>query len=86
MELNELKERLQPFKIYWPKEQDLDQALADLWTSRLSDDLKILDALIGRCATGHAATLYTFNTKDFSLISGLKLAQSYSRSLAKSGN
>src|SRR5713101_9077052 len=48
-ELSELKERLRPFKIYWPHEQDLDQALADLWTYRLSDGLKILDALIGRC-------------------------------------
>ncbi len=79
-ELDELKERLRPFRIYWPDEEDLDQALSDLWTYKLSNDLKILDALIGRCATGHEATLYTFNTKDFSLISGLTLQQPYSRS------
>ena len=85
-ELTELKERLRPFKIYWPREQDLDQSLADLWMYRLSHGLKILDTLIARCATGHEAILYTFNTKDFSLISGLKLEQPYSRSLAKSGN
>jgi predicted nucleic acid-binding protein len=80
-ELTQLQERLRPIKINWPHEQDLDQSLADLWTYRLSHGLKILDTLIGRCATRYEATLYMFNTKDFSLISGLKLAQPYSRSL-----
>jgi predicted nucleic acid-binding protein len=39
-ELSELKERLRPFKIYWPREQDLNQALIDLWRYRLSHGLK----------------------------------------------
>jgi hypothetical protein len=49
--------------------RDLDKALIDLWNFRLSHGFKILDALIARSATEHGATLYTFNTKDFSLIS-----------------
>ena len=39
-ELSELKQRLRPFKIYWPREQDLEQALIDLWTYRLSEGLE----------------------------------------------
>ena len=78
-EVNALKDSLRPFKIYWPGELDLDEALLDLWNFRLSHGLKILDALIARCASAHGATLYTFNTKDFSFISGLNIEQPYSR-------
>jgi predicted nucleic acid-binding protein len=78
-ELQVLKERLRPFKIQRPAVRDLDKALIDLWNFRLSHGFKILDALIARSATAHGATLYTFNTKDFSLISGLNIEQPYSR-------
>jgi len=79
-EIEALRKRLRPFEIFWPREKDFTDALSDLWTYRLSNDLKIMDALIGHCALGQRATLCTFNEKDFSLIAGLRLEKPYSRS------
>jgi predicted nucleic acid-binding protein len=76
-EMEELHRQLTPFRIYWPKAEDCDKVLADLFEHYLSDGLKPFDALIGACALTHDAVLCTFNTKHFRLISGLRTEQPY---------
>jgi predicted nucleic acid-binding protein len=78
-EIEALRSRLNSFAVFWPSQADLDAALSDLWEHRLSHDLKIMDALIGRCAQGNGAVLCTFNEKDFSLLAGLSLERPYAR-------
>jgi predicted nucleic acid-binding protein len=45
----------------------------------LSHRLGLLDALIGACAVGRAATLCTFNVKHYRVIAGLTTEQPYPR-------
>jgi predicted nucleic acid-binding protein len=68
-----------PFEIIWPAETDCRRALANFTSYHLSHGLGLLDALIGACAVGRAATLCTFNTKHYQVIPGLTLDQPYTR-------
>ena len=68
-----------PFQIIWPAEPDCRRALANFTSYHLSHGLGLLDALIGACAVGRAATLCTFNTKHYPVIPGLILDQPYTR-------
>jgi predicted nucleic acid-binding protein len=58
---------------------DCVRALADFTAFHLSHRLGLLDALIGACAVGRAATLCTFNVKHYRVISGLTTEQPYPR-------
>jgi predicted nucleic acid-binding protein len=68
-----------PLPVVWPSPQDCARALADFRTLHLAAGLGLLDALIGACAIGHAATLCTFNVKHYGAVDGLETAQPYPR-------
>ena len=70
---------VEPLPVVWPAATDCDRALVDFEKLHLSHGLGLLDALIAACATGHAATLLTFNAKHYRMIDGLSLAEPYSR-------
>lgn len=66
-------------EIVWPMPDACNAALAVYEQHRLSHGLGILDALIGQLAASLSTTLYSFNSKDFRIISGLNLIQPYLR-------
>jgi len=65
--------------VVWPTEADCDRARADFVAFHLSHRLGLIDALIGACAIGRAATLCTFNVKHYRVMSGLVTEQPYAR-------
>jgi predicted nucleic acid-binding protein len=68
-----------PLPIVWPTEPDCARALADFIAFQLSHSLGLIDALIGACAIGRAATLCTFNVRHYRVMAGLVTEQPYSR-------
>jgi predicted nucleic acid-binding protein len=68
-----------PLPVIWPTEDDSAIALSNFTTYHLSDNLGLLDALIGSCAVGRGATLCTFNVKHYRVIPNLITAQPYKR-------
>ena len=68
-----------PFSVVWPNEADFAVALANFATYHVSHGLGVLDALIAACAVGRSATLLTFNTKHFSMVPSLVIAEPYVR-------
>lgn len=68
-----------PFRVVWPTEADSQRALTDFTALHMSGGLGLLDALIGACAVGLAATLLTFNVKHYRAIPGLTIAAPYAR-------
>lgn len=78
-EVSQALKLVAPLPIVWPSEADCSRALADFTAFHLSHGLGLLDALIAACATGRAATLYTFNAKHYRVVSGLTIAEPYTR-------
>ncbi len=68
-----------PLPIVWPSAADCDRALSDFEAFHLSDNLGLLDSLIGACAVGRSATLCTYNVKHYRVIKSLETEQPYSR-------
>ena len=68
-----------PLQIVWPTDADCTRALTDFSAFHLSHGLGLLDALIGSCAVGRTATLFTFNNKHYRVIPGLTTARPYRR-------
>lgn len=68
-----------PLPVIWPTEIDCAFALSNFTTYHLSDNLGLLDALIGACAVGRGTTLCTFNVKHYRVIPNLITAQPYTR-------
>jgi predicted nucleic acid-binding protein len=68
-----------PFPIVWPTDTDCARALTDFTVYHLSHSLGLLDAMIGACAVGRSATLYTFNVKHYRPIPGLVIVKPYIR-------
>lgn len=66
-------------EIVWPMPDACDTALALYERHRLSHGLGILDALIGALAASLSVTLYSFNSKDFGIITGLNVLRPYTR-------
>jgi predicted nucleic acid-binding protein len=66
-----------PLPVVWPSEKDCNRALSDFTTFHLSHSLGLIDALIASCAIGQAATLCTFNTRHYRIVSGLQTDQPY---------
>jgi predicted nucleic acid-binding protein len=63
--------------LYWPTEADYQRALHDYAAYHLSNNLGLLDALIGYTAVGLNESLATFNPKHYGVIAGLKTIQPY---------
>jgi hypothetical protein len=78
-EMDLLLQRTRPFKIFWPREDDFNQALLTYPRAFLSHRLDVLDALIGACAISHGAVLCTFNQKHFRGLPHLKTEKPYAR-------
>lgn len=78
-EVRQALQMVAPLTIVWPTEADCARALADFSIYHLSHGLGLLDSLIAACAVGRSATLNTFNTKHYSAVPGLMLAQPYVR-------
>lgn len=62
----------------WPTEVDCHLALSNFERYHLSHRLGLLDALIASSAVGRSATLCTFNTKHYRVVSDLVTEQPYS--------
>ncbi len=78
-QVQEVLRLVSPMPVVWPIEADCIRALADFTAFNLSHRLGLLDALIGACAVGRAATLCTFNVKHYRVITGLTTEQPYPR-------
>ena len=78
-QVREVLRLVRPMPVIWPTESDCDRARADFTAFHLSHSLGLLDALIGACAIGRAATLCTFNVKHYRVMAGLVTEQPYSR-------
>jgi predicted nucleic acid-binding protein len=78
-EQNELERFLRPYQRYWPHQADCDRAFDDFAAYRLSHDLGVLDALIAETAVGLGVQLVTFNSKHYSVIPNIQIAQPYVR-------
>jgi len=83
MEMKRLLKRVAPFRIYWPRDTDCNQALIEFAKGRLTNALSVLDVLIAECALGLNATLCTFNTRHFRSIAHLKTRQPYRKTTAQ---
>lgn len=68
-----------PFQISWPTEADCQRALAYFSTFYLSHGVGLLDTLIGACASGRDAVLYTFNIRHYNIIPDIRVEQPYYR-------
>jgi predicted nucleic acid-binding protein len=68
-----------PLPVVWPTAADDQRALRDFTRFHLSHSLGLLDSLIGACAVGLAATLFTFNLRHYQVIAGLTAVQPYTR-------
>jgi predicted nucleic acid-binding protein len=79
-EVRHLLRELALFPVYWPSTADQERALGTFARAHLSHRLGLLDALIGECAAGLAATLCTFNVRHFRAVPQLSTEQPYSRS------
>lgn len=70
---------VEPLPVVWPTPAQCDRALDDLRELHLSHGLGLIDALIAACAVGHDASLLTFNTKHYRMLSELSVRQPYER-------
>lgn len=68
-----------PLPIVWPTEVDCYHAFSTFTAYHLSDNLGLVDSLIGACAVGLSATLCTFNVKHYKVVPGLSMEQPYAR-------
>jgi predicted nucleic acid-binding protein len=76
-EQQKVEQFCRPFVLFWPSKTDCENALQDFAAYHLSDNLGLLDALIGHTALGSKDSLATFNVKHYSVINGLKTIQPY---------
>lgn len=76
-EMIQLQKELQSFPVFWPAEEDCNQALATYAALSLSHGLEIMDALIGCTAIGTGLPLLTLDTKHFDVIPGLTCSVPY---------
>jgi hypothetical protein len=67
------------FRIAWLAEAECERALQMYSTIHLSNQLGIIDALIGRTALFLNLPLCTFNIKHYVAIPGLKVVRPYER-------
>jgi predicted nucleic acid-binding protein len=76
-EQQRLEKQLARFTLRWPTEADCQRAIRDFAAYRLSNNLGLLDALIGQTAVGLGEVLATFNVKHYAVIAGLTTIQPY---------
>lgn len=79
VQLQQAMKLVEHLPVVWPSQTDCARALGHFRGLHLSHRLGLLDALIGSCAIGLAATLYTFNVKHYQAIPDLRIAQPYQR-------
>lgn len=77
--LQRIRRWIAGFQVLWLSQDGCAQALELFSTYKLSHNLGSYDAMIGQTAVEHGITLYTFNTKHFSLIPSIQIAQPYVR-------
>ncbi len=70
---------LSSFNILWPDAADFAQAYDLMIAHRLTTALSIPDCLIAATALQRSARLFTFNSRHFSVISGLDIHEPYIR-------
>lgn len=79
VEQRDMQNIINPYDVFWPTELDCQRAQSDFATYYLSDNIGILDALIGHTAVGLNVALATFNLRHYRVINGLQLLQPYTR-------
>ncbi len=73
------RRRLQHYRVFWPSIADCDRAVEVFAEAKLTHGLDAFDALIAETAKGMRVPLYTFNTKHFGAVPGLRTIQPYRR-------
>ena len=79
LDMAQTRKFLSRFNVVWLSPSDCDAAMQTFADKRLSSGLGLLDALIGHTALALGVPLYTFNTKHFAAIAGLRTIQPYTR-------
>lgn len=79
-EQESVKRELSSYCVEWPSPDMFDEALSVFVRYYLSHGIGILDTIIGQMAVALTLPLYTFNTKHYEVIPGLKIVQPYDRS------
>ena len=74
-----LEKELSAYQLYWPGAEDCNRAMKTFLSHHLSDNIGLLDALIGETAIGLNAELATFNVKHYRAINALQSLQPYMR-------
>ena len=78
-EVRRARKLIAPLQVIWPTDSECDRALSDISTFHLSHGLGLIDALIAACGVGRSATLFTFNFKHYSIVTGLNVVRPYVR-------
>ena len=78
-EVRQVDHLVAPMEVIWPSRADCRRALSAFRRSHLSHGLGLLDALVGACAIGKGAPLYTFNAKHFVAMPDLLVEAPYER-------
>ena len=78
-EQDTVERELRAYNMTWPSQEVCDEALSVFARYHLSHGLGILDALIGQTAVALDVPLYTFNTKHYVFIPGLRALQPYEK-------
>ncbi len=75
------RRRLQRYRVFWATIEDCERAVEVLAEAKLTHGLDAFDALIAETAKGMRVPLYTFNTRHFAAVPGLRTVQPYRRPL-----
>ena len=79
-DLQRIEKLLKRFKVIWHEANEFARAYDLLASHRLASGLSIPDCLIAAMALARDAQLYTFNSRHFALVPGLRVREPYSRS------
>ena len=72
-EMLSFQKKLERFPVFWPSEDDCNQALVTFANLSLSHGVEVIDALIAHTAIGLNIPVVTLNEKHFKPIRGLDI-------------
>lgn len=78
-EQSDVDDVLHQIEIVWPESETCDLALEQYKRYHLSNNLSIIDALIGQTAASLGLTLYTFSEKHYAVFADLTTVRPYSK-------
>ncbi|MBU1262491.1 PIN domain-containing protein [bacterium] len=78
-EQNRLEKELSSYSAIWHSIETCDKALSVFIRFHLTNNLGVLDALVGQTAVALNLALHTFNQKHYAVIPGLQTIQPYKK-------